>query len=142
MDFIVSLLKSKWFWIIIAILILLIIINKNWDSINSKLFERKITSYAKDAEGNVIKISELDKPRLERLANNVKIADDDWVSGGIYASDLQPINELSDQELEYVAKYYKQAYSKSLYEVVNNATMPFTQSDEKLMTRLDQLALK
>ena len=140
MDFLASILKSKWFWIGLAILIIIIIINKNWDAINSRLFERKITNYAKDEEGNVIQISELDKPRLEAMADKIKVVSDSMF--GLFSEDLQPSVDLSDQELEYMAKYFKSAYGKSLYAVVDNAWMPHTQTDEQLLTKLDRLALK
>lgn len=140
MESIVSILKSKWFWIILAVIIALIIINKHWDSIKQTLFERKITNYTTDSSGKVIEVSQLDEQRLQRLADKIRSEASSWY--GLDASDLEPVLELSDQELEQLAKYYKKAYSISLYQDIDNELMPFTQADEQLMTRLDRLALK
>ncbi len=140
MQFIESLLRNKLFWIILALLIIAIIIHRNWDSINGSLFERKITNYATDAQGNVLQISELDKPRLEAMADKIKVTSESML--GLFSDDLKPAVDLTDQELEYMAKYFKSAYNKSLYSVCDDAWMPSTQTDEQLMARLDKLALK
>lgn len=139
---ILSILKNKWFWIILAIIIIIIIINKNWETIESKLFDRKIANYARDAEGNIIKVTELDKPRLNAIADRIRVRSQDHITGGLWAEDLQPALDLTDQELEYTAKYYKTAYNITLYKAVSEAWMPFTQTDQELMARLDKLALK
>lgn len=140
MDFIGSIIKSKWFWIILAVLIIAIIINKNWEAINDKLFQRKVTNYATDANGNVIPVTQLDQPRINAIMDNIKTQSGTVL--GLFAEDLAPALALSDQELEYGAKYFKTAYSQSLYSVVDNSWMPTTQLDQQLTTRLDKLALK
>lgn len=140
MEIVASLLRSKIFWIVVAIIILLIIINKNWPAIKDKLFERKIATYAKDDQGNVIKVSELDKPRIQKIVDEMRVASQTW--DGLYYDDLKPLLDLTDQELDYAADIYKQSYGVSMYSTVEKAWMPATQADQELMARLDKLAKK
>lgn len=132
--------SSKWFWIILGVIILLILLHKYYPTIKDKFFDVAQPNYTKDADGNVIQVSALDQPRLKKIADDIDSASRNWM--GLFAEDLAPALALSDQELEYVAKYFKTTYGKSLYSVLSTSFMPSTKSDDVLMSKLDRLALK
>ncbi len=140
MDIISSLLKNKYFWIGLAILIVLIIIHRQWPIIKSKLFEQKNPSYATDENGDVIKVTQLDQSRLDKMVVDTRTAITKLT--GMEYGDVDTLLALTDQELEYVTKKYKASYSTSLYEDVNDEYMPFTNKDEELMARLDKIGYK
>lgn len=140
MEIVVSLLKNKWFWIILAIIIILVVLNRNWNIIKDKLFDKRNPSYTVDEEGNKIQVTELDKIRLDKLVVATNVAVNSAL--GMDYSHFEPLLDLTDQELEYVAKSYKSSYNVSLYQDIDDEWLPFTQGDEKLQARLDKLGYK
>ncbi len=140
MEIIVSLLKNKYFWIALAIIIVLVILHRNWNIIKEKVLDQKNPSYATDDQGNVIKVSQLDANRLDKLVVDTRTAITKL--GGASSDDFKKLTDLTDQELEYVAKQYKSSYQEVLYKNVDDEIMPFSSADEDLMARLDKLGYK
>ncbi len=137
---IVKILSSKVFWIIVAVIVIALIINAHWDSISRSLFGRKITSgYTTDATGAVIQVTELDKQRLDKFAQDLH--------SGIYGfwpldqSLLDATQVLSDQELDYLAKTYKNVFGTKLYTDLDDEILPGTTVDDKILSRLAALKL-
>lgn len=131
--FLGKLMRNKWFWIILAILIVLLIIRRK-----SEVWKDKLAPVSGDFQSGGI--SEGRKKELETLAQNVY----DEINGGWvtnYMYDLLPIN---DNELTYLAKHYKKYLSRneSLYTQIDNEWMWGMDIDEKIMTRLNLLGLK
>ncbi len=110
MEIIVSLLRNKWFWIAVITIIVIIIIYRNLGPLIEKLKDKRVPSYARDEEGNVIKVTDLDKMRLDRLVIQLREAVERF--SGMDGSDFKEVNSLTDQELEYVAKTYKSSYKR------------------------------
>ena len=140
MEIIVSLLRNKWFWIAVITIIVIIIIYRNLGPLIEKLKDKRVPSYARDEEGNVIKVTDLDKMRLDRLVIQLREAVERF--SGMDGSDFKEVNSLTDQELEYVAKTYKSSYGSSLFKDIDDEWLPFTNEDEKLQARLDKLGYK
>jgi hypothetical protein len=140
MEFIVSILRNKWFWVAVIIIILIIVIYRNLGPLIEKVKDKRLPSYARDEEGNVIKVTDLDKIRLDRLVIQLREAVERF--SGMDGSDFKEVNALTDQELEYVAKTYKSSFGVSLYKDIDDEWLPFTNEDENLMARLDKLGFK
>lgn len=139
-NFLLKLFQSKWFWIVVVIIIVLLIVNAHWDEWKMKLFGKKITSnYSTDSQGNVIPVTDLDKQRLDKLIRDTH--SEIYGVGSMSISILENINGLTDQELEYFGKTYKQVFQTSLYNDLDDEWLPLTDLDDKILTRLATLKL-
>lgn len=144
MDFITNILKSKTFWIVLAIIILLVILHQNKNVIASRikrLFGTKEGDYGNtqiDPETNkIVTITSARKKELINLANELYKYLDSWG----YSSDtnelLNKINILNDDEFDYFAKYFNNSLG-NLYEMIDDKYMPMYDSDELTMSKLKQ----
>ena len=147
-----TVLKSKWFWIGLVILILLITIIKSWSKIRDWIKEK--------TQKEDVELTEDEQKRLEEtgkaLSNKTK-ADLKGLSQLLYSdiydtpitghdSDLykQSLN-LTDSELKFMSKYYKDHISAGVYlfeDIDNEIFSPLTNIDSRLMARLAKIGEK
>lgn len=127
--------RSKTFWLVFFIIVVLWIIWRNQDRIK-QFFGRTRADFQPGS------ITEGRKSELEALANDAYNA----IYGvfGDTGDTLERVNALNDNELVYLAKFYKKALTKgsSLYKDVDDEFMPWDKVDEQLMGRLSQLNMK
>ncbi|MBN4061665.1 hypothetical protein JYU20_00525 [Bacteroidales bacterium AH-315-I05] len=152
MPVVAAILKNRWFWIAVVILIALILLNK---------YGRLIKVWLSPIRGDFQPggITDKRKQELEDLASvahsaiysstgnisiPIPIPAFGYISGGETDVEevLNKINTLNDNELYYVANYYKKSLTKgnSLYKDIDDEWMPFVNIDEKLMARLTELS--
>ena len=131
--------SNKYFWIAVALIIVLFIIWKNWDRIKY-MFRRADINYRNDEPAI---ISEADKIVLEDVANKVHtdIYDTSWT--GHKKVLYQTLNALSDSRLKYLARYYKSklANGVSLYTDLGDEVYTFDEPDQ-IKTRLIKIGEK
>jgi len=131
-------LSDKRFWIGVAILIALLLAKKYWNKLAGS-FQADYGDYDDGA------LQEARKNELEGLANELYTAMHDISFGSALDDDhLLQLDQLTDRELKYVARFYKRAITRgvSLYQDINNEWMPFTDLDEMIMARLAQIGQK
>lgn len=133
-DFLLKLVKNKWFWIGLATVIVLFLLWRNWDKIKSR-FGRIRGDFQ---EGG---ISEKRKGELEKIAQELHGENTDNKGDFIATCKLKGLN---DSEINYVARYYESAITRgdSLYEHTDNRWGAFTDCDEDLMSILSRLGLQ
>ena len=142
--FLLTLFKSKWFWIGLAALIALIILNRQWDNIKSglkRLTQRKdiVRTEEEIAAGD---ISEERKRELEDFAQELYAEIQGASAGtGLYSKLLT----FTDLEVEYLSKYYRKHISGGVYlyeDVDEEWFSPFTNIDGRVMARLAKVGEK
>lgn len=136
-----NILTNKTFWYGLGGLILLFILYKNWAKIK-QLFGKDYGTYSQGGGGYApAGIPDGRKAEIEALAQELY----DKIYGVTTFTDKETsfikANALNDTELKYLAQYYKNALTRSdsLYHDVDSEFMPFTDEDEKLMSRLSAL---
>lgn len=131
--------KNKWFWIIVASIVILLIFRRNWSRIKST-FQRDFGNYGD------YKINEEDEARLRELAENLYQQINSSFSLGIdkRAKYMTDAMALTDTELKYLARYYRTALTKGtcLYKEIDDEWMPIDSVDEDLMARLAKIGEK
>ncbi len=129
-----KILKNKWFWIGLATLIVLLIIRANWQYLKAK-FARSFGDFTGE------KISDSRQAVLNGFADNLHQSIHTSVAWGDTVDALNNISGVNDDELRYIARYYKRALSRgtSLYTDLNNEWMPLTDIDEQILTRLSKI---
>lgn len=136
-----QLLKNKWFWIILAAVVIFIILRRKSDKIITKVDSRLGAQSGDWQEGT---ITEGRKRELEQYAQDVYDILACWycMEGG--EAELSKLQYLNDNELEYAARYYEDFVNddETLYEDVDDEWLPATDIDDKLLTRLSKLGLK
>lgn len=131
-----TILKSKLFWIIISVIIVYIIVKRNWNHI-ANLGKPRFIEYETNAQGEVLNFSDDKKNRLKDLAERLYTQ--------IYtpfAGDSEVYNAvkyLNDQELLFLANYYKQAYKANIYTDIDDEFLPGTDSDDIILGRLKKM---
>lgn len=127
--------RNKWFWIGLAILIVILILRRYYPYLKSK-FARSYGDFSGE------KITESRKTELETMAQDLY----DKIYGGYHSintrSDLMhKVAAINDDELLYLSRYYKNAItrSNSLYKDISNEFMPFASGDQVLMSRLAKI---
>ncbi len=127
--------RNKWFWIILVIIIILLVFRRHWNWLKAKLGR----SYG-DFTGQAI--PEEKKGDLKSLSEN--IYEEIYATFGNPTKFIKEANKLNDDELLYLARYYKSALTRktSLYTDVDDEYLPFTSEDEALMLRLSKLGLR
>jgi len=136
------LLSNKWFWIILASVIALIIIIRYYNKISTKVESRFGTQYGDWQEGT---ITSSRKKELEGYAQDVYDILACWYCARGAEDELQKLLYLNDNELEYTARYYEKFVSddgETLYHDVDDEWLAATDADNKLLTRLSKLGLK
>jgi hypothetical protein len=131
--------KNKWFWIIVASIIILLIVRRNWSKITS-IFQRDFGDYGD------YKINENDEARLKELAENLyqQIYSNFSISIDKRAKYMTDALALTDTELKWLARYYRTALTKGtcLFKDVDEEWLPIDSVDEDLMARLAKIGEK
>ena len=133
-DFLLNLVKNKWFWIGLAALIVIFYLWRNWDKIKSRLGRVR-------GDFQPSGISEKRQGELEKLAEELHGENTD--NKGDFIATCKII-KLNDSEIDYVARYYEDAITRgtSLHEDTDDRWGAFTDCDEDLMSILSRLGLK
>lgn len=135
-NIIISVLKSKYFWIVIAALFLLWWFKKNWYKIETKLTP-------KDQTNPVDTTPDAQKEKLQKLGANIKIELDGAPrSHSQYADDVL---SLSDNDLRYLDHYYRTFANPgvTLYKDIDDSLYGFGlyPSNGEMLDRLKSLGL-
>ena len=149
-DFVLKIIKSKWFWLSVFIVILFLVIRHNWDKITLTLGLVKPTANLDPA--NIAQMQELSTERKNQLASFSELLyrsfqDNNWTNSLLSDSRIDACNNLlacSDVELMYIAEYYKGVNKTSIYSDLQSETSllifgSFFDAANKLLVRLKQL---
>ena len=147
-----NILKSRWFWIGLGILIILIVVVNQWSNIRS-WYRRKtqkgdidLTPEEKEllAKGKE-PLTDEKEAGLKALAQLLHSDIYDTPITGHNSSLYIQAKELSDTELKFMAKYYREYITKGTYletDIDNEIYSPFTNIDSLLMARLAKVGEK
>lgn len=145
-------LKSKQFWIGLAIIILIIIIISQWSNIRSWFKKKTQKEDITLTEDEIVRLEEFGsalsndtKDRLKQLAQLLH-SDiyDTPISGHDHDLYTQALN-LTDTELKFMAEYYRKYISGGVYleeDIDNEIFSPFTNIDSRLMAKLSTIGEK
>lgn len=138
-----QLLRNKFFWYAIIAVVFYVVIKRNY----YKLQEWTAPSWTEpttNGTGQVITISAQRLFRLRELAGLLKL--NIYSYYGFTATDvLQEVSYLTDTELKYVARYYKEVLLKNkttLYADLDDEILPGTDADDRILNRLTQMGLQ
>jgi hypothetical protein len=146
---ILNVLKNRWFWIILGLIILFLVLRRNWNRIkSSRLFNRDRGDYSEgftappgqNTSGMTqSQIAAARKKDLERLAED--LYREIYATFGYPTKFIKEANTLNDTELKYLSQYYRKALTKgnTLYKDVDDEFLPHTNEDEKLLARLSKI---
>lgn len=129
---VLKVLKSKYFWIGLTVLIAIILIRRYWNEIIDKI---------KPIHGDFTDdLTDADKKSLENLAKQLR----DVIYGN-YAFEnrgevLHKCNALNDTEFLYLVRYYNR-YLGDVAADVDNEWMPASNEDELFLSRLNGMGL-
>lgn len=130
--FISKLLKNKYFWYAVGGLIIILLLNKYWSKLKTKInwaLKPDVIDYKRDADGNIIDLSDRDKAKLDIVAEDLK----NDLTG--YYSDIfkthkseiySKLKHMSDQELQYVASSYERMYNQNMGEALDDESFGIT----------------
>lgn len=139
-----DIIKSKWFWLAVFVVILFCVLRKNWANFVSWSAPSFVEPTV-DANGNAIKITKERYVRLRWVANEMYLKINSWIGWTDYKA-LQELALTTDEELKYVAKFYKDVINKidgtSLYEDLDNEILPARSEDEEILARLLKMGLQ
>ncbi|MBS1939746.1 MAG: hypothetical protein JST38_02575 [Bacteroidetes bacterium] len=135
-------------------LVLIVLVWKNgkrwWEQLTKqdKGHYADLTSFGEVQAGNE-QANQARQAQLEKMAQDTYTAlNSTLMIGGVTATgrefQLELINALNDSELRYVAQFYEHNASstgQSLKQDLDDEFMPATDVDERLIARLNQLAL-
>lgn len=140
--FILNILSSKKFWIILGIIVLIVVIyfvlRKNWHLIQNSTQRRYIQSYVDPNTGETIKVGSDDRKYLEKIAQDLY----DSIYGTHSDKAYDDALLLRDDELLYVSKFYKNALTRgtSLFvDIDDEFFTTWNQRDVKIMRRLSAI---
>lgn len=107
-----DLLRNKWFWIWFGIVVLLLLLYHNWPFIKNKIFSQPVINFNPGEPTGLTGGSGIPAYRqsqLQALAQNVyaDIWHTPW-SGHDHTAYISVTEGTTDNELIYLAKYYKQ----------------------------------
>jgi len=152
-DVALKVVRSKWFWVAVVLVILLIFVNRNWRKWKAK-YGRDYGNYLDVTPGDVPNYRRMDLEELAQafadhidgagfLASNIP----SWMDFGLggvatvsYDKNRDEIIirmlELNDGELKYLAKYYRKGIGQgSLYDALEAEKRP-TETLESLLNKL------
>jgi hypothetical protein len=141
-----ALFKNKWFWIALAAIIVLILVWKNqnrikgWFSQIVKIDGGDYTEGIGDTETVNATPQEVEakKKAIEDLARETYSNINGLGFGAVEV--FAKILLLNDSELKYLSNFYKTiSPNESLKDAIDNEVQPFTDQDELIITRLNQI---
>lgn len=125
-------LTSKAFWIVLGIIILLLILRRYWDVIGDKLKPLKGDFSGTVSVERASELEALADSLNQRITGNYAFENREEI--------LLQILGLNDTELLHLHKYYNKYY-ENMIDAVNNEWLPFTDADERLISRLNGMGL-
>lgn len=131
-------LRSKLFWIAIAVVVLYIVIKRNWNQI-ANLGKPRFIEYETNSEGQVLNFSEDKKSKLMQLAERLYTQIYTPFSRDLDVYDA--VRYLNDQELLWLNNYYKQAYKANMYSDIDDEVLPTVDSDDIILGRLKKMGV-
>lgn len=143
-QFIITLLKNKWFWIVLATIVGIMLIRRHWWKIRRTFKPKDID--LKEGETATGKIPEYRRNVITEVAQQIRNdIYDTSVLGHNYAPYQEAEEKFTDKELNYLANYYKKQLSdknNSLYEDIDSqyyTQFYRTNYPAKLKTRLKKI---
>lgn len=133
---------NKYFWYAVIAIFLIWLISRYWDKIKT-IFQPADIDYE---EGEPKTISKNRQKELKDFASELYEAIYATQNVGVTYRENRFVaaNELSDNELRFVSKYYRKSLTKGawLYTDIDNEVMPTTSVDENLMAHLSKIGEK
>jgi hypothetical protein len=151
MTIVMNILKSKWFWIVLGVVVLFLLVRgplKRTLAGLTNLLQKDGGDYSTgltDGAGSEVSGAAADarKKEIEAMTQEVY----NQLTAGVPSptareASLVELSKLNDSELRIAAKHYKLlSRDKSLFQAVDDAWMPFSDVDEELMGRLSNIAM-
>lgn len=138
--FLLSILRNKWFWVLLAAVVVLLLVRANWNRIKA-LFTRDFGNYDEGFVTPTGSGQEVDarQRELEALAQTTYAAIH-GTPGAFGASHVDVLKALNDTELKFTATYYRQAITRGtkLSVDIDDEVLPFT-DEESLVARLQAM---
>jgi len=131
-----KLVSSKWFWIALASLILILLLRKYWKVLSGKIFTT--------IKGDYTVVTDIRKAYLDDLIEDVasiiskessKFFDFNWTSAQ-REDKLWVVYGLNDSDFLYFVKEYNKRFQNGFKNDLDRAFLPFTNADEKLISRV------
>ncbi len=139
-----NILSNKWFWIVLAVVIILLVIRRNWNQIKALTEPKYINTTPEPGTATTTNSSVSQNDVLEQLARTcyADIYDTNAFSG----HDLDvwdKVNSLSDPDLTYMAKFYKNAVTRgtTLFSDLNDEYFATSNINTRVLARLHVLGL-
>ncbi|WKZ67166.1 MAG: hypothetical protein QY325_04370 [Flavobacteriales bacterium] len=148
-----KLLRNPWFWVAVAVIILLLLARKHaarWSAALKRAFARDAGDYSvglTDGAGRPVQpMSAEAQARQQEIKDMAQEAYAQMNAGitdpGARQAALEQLLSLNDTELRLAAREYNAlSRNESLYAAIANEWMPFTEVDEQLMARLARIAM-
>lgn len=136
-----AILRNKWFWIALIVIILILVARKYWHVISRWFQPTDI-----DLEpGESVKIESGREAELKGVAAELYSDLYDTPASGHNNQLYSNANKLSDNELKFLAKYYRQNLTQGTYlytDIDEDWFNPFTNVDSMLMAHLAKVGEK
>lgn len=141
-----ALFKNKWFWIALAAIIILILLWKNQNRIKgwfSQIVKVDGGDYTKGiGDTETVQATQQEREAKKKIIEDLARETYSRINGvGLGLTDtFAKILLLNDSELKYLSDFYKTiSPNESLKDAIDNEVQPFTDQDELIITRLNQI---
>lgn len=138
--FLLSVVRNKWFWIILAAVVVLLVIRANWNRIKG-LFTRDFGNYDEGftTPNGTSQEEDMRKRELEAMAQTMHAAIH-GLPGAFGEAHVAQLQALNDTELKHLASYYRTAITRGtkLSVDIDDELLPFV-DDETLVARLQAM---
>lgn len=146
MPWIKAILSNKWFWIILGAIILLIILRKYGGSVIQSLKNLISPENIDFAPGEPVILSKQREEEIRAIGDLISADIEDTPVGSRNVAAYEAANALTDNELKFLAKYYKTLDSDEygLWKAIDSETYYFSAATEanKLKSRLAKIGYK
>ncbi len=143
-NFLLSLVTNKWFWIVIGVIILGLIARNKWDDL-SRWFQPGDIDVEPGGASSTKDIPDSRKVELKALAN-LLYADiyDTPFWGGHTISLYEEANDLPDIQLKYLSEYYRKKLTRGnwLEEDIDGELFTTSDINTRLMAHLAKIGQK
>jgi hypothetical protein len=129
-----TLLRNKWFWIALAVLVAILLAHKYWGEITG-FFKPDRTDYTDEP-----KLTDADKSRLDTLAADLYAEIDGINIIGMPRPRYDEACGLADRELKYLATVYPHYSAGESLKVAVTDEGIIGDTDNKLIARLNNMA--